>query len=241
MSTTSAEISAVVILVSPKRHAEARVLQKLVEIQCREYEIPVMLSFDEGWNNGKETLVNALKMPGGKGKRRLIIHDDILIPKGTIRKLHHILPNLPAAVFVSAYCPANKGFDEAHARGHHFLLTASNVWAQALLYPEPLIDRAIKYYEEWFLRECRYDDSVLKSFLKKHKLKVHTIVPSLVQHLGAYRSGYGFAGKAGRFRHSDIFDPNFDPESVDWPRALATAYRNEINQSDIIVDPSLGG
>jgi len=223
------QISAVIIMTHESRAAEADVVRKLVKLQCEPLGIPVLMSLDQGWNNPRKNLMQCLTLPASGGLKRVVIHDDLIMPKDVFRKLDHILAQLPKAVFVSAYCPANAGYDEAFEKGHHVLLTATNIWSQAFCFPESVIPTLVKFNEDEIADDFRYADRPITIFQKWHRMKTHCIVPSLFQHIGAYRSTLGFAGKVfKRYRYSDHFDPDFDPYAVDWKHELENAATSEV-------------
>lgn len=222
-------LNSIAIMTHSKRDQELEAIRRLIELQAKPLGIPVLIARDEGWNSPRLTLRKALTMGEWTEGYRLVLHDDLVVPKGCLTKLSYILEKLPNDGYVSAYCPSNKGYNMAVEREHHVLRTASNIWAQAIAYRHDRAAAFVEYMDENSSETYRWEDRTLCGFLKSENDKMTCVVPSLFQHLGAFRSTLGFPGKVGgRLRYSDAFQPNFDPTKVDWEYEAKVPYLNEV-------------
>jgi hypothetical protein len=68
-------------------------------------------------------------------------------------------------------------------------------------------------------------DSMLKKYIKVNKATAYTVLPSIIQHIGAFRSTKPTPGIiAGTPRNTFCFDPSFDVFSVDWDKEFADPF-----------------
>jgi len=213
-------ISAVVIMTVPERRMEAESLRQLLIAQDPP---PVHITEDPEHKGVLFNLNQALALPPEGDGWRLVLQDDVLVPRGGLAKIDYILRFVPRAMILSPYAPSNKAYDEARKRGH-VARTRTNVWGQALAFPETLIPKIRQFVADRVVPGYRYDDRAIAAFAMSTHRDMLTLTTSLVQHLGAFRSTQGFPGVCGgRPRYSDAFDPLFDVEAVDWEREITRA------------------
>lgn len=224
------ELADIVVMTTPKRRDEAEVLRRMLDLQAKPLGIPVAVSCDEAMLGPMNGFLQVCELPPlGEGHRRLVIHDDLIAPKGVLARLDYILQRLPKLPIVAAYCPANRYFDKARAAGHHLMQTQTLSWAQALAFPFPLLAEYPEVNRLHFEgnRARNGEDYMIGTHNQRTGRHFLNIIPSMFQHLGAFRSTLGFPGKTSRFRYSDSFDPAFDPSGVNWPMEVANPYRAE--------------
>lgn len=222
-------LGSVVVLNHWKREKEGKAQLKLTARGCKPLGITPNLSYDDGSLGVLNNFCKALTLPiEGASGWRLVLHDDLVVATGSLEKLNYIMNYMPENEIISAYCPSNNGYDVAFENKNHILRTSTNIWGQALAFPESLIPEFIDFVNTKVKSGYKWEDRVVAVFLRERKEKCNCIVPSLFQHLGSYRSTLGFAGKiGGRYRYSEHFDPNFKPEDIDWEYEMENHAKNE--------------
>tara|TARA_Y100000310_G_scaffold149433_1_gene148773 strand:- start:925 stop:1647 length:723 start_codon:yes stop_codon:yes gene_type:complete len=222
------QISKIIILNCWKRKKEGQVMKKIIEEMVKGKDIEVEISYDDGslgvWKNYQK----ALMIPSKEERFRLIIQDDLIVGRQTIDKILYILEKMPEDCFVGFYCPDNKGYNKAKENNHHILKTHTNFWVQAFCvatnHKQPFLD----WCKENVKADYKWEDYRLSLYCKNNKVPVYAVLPSLFQHLGAFRSTLGMAGIIGKYkRYSNQFDPTFNVEEINWELELENAYRDE--------------
>ena len=112
----------------------------------------------------------------------------------------------------------------AHAQGLHFTRLHPNDFLPvvATMWPREKAESLLTWAEENPLklghREPRSDDAVAGRWMKFNREQVVCTVPSLVQHPDDHPSTIGRRHSAGADsqRVAALWDPDFDPLSVDW-------------------------
>ena len=167
---------------------------------------------------------------------RFIIHDDVYLNRDSVRKMLHVLRYAPIAP-VSFYNPTNTGYLNCYRQGKHCLKTNSDFWMQAFLTPVDLIDDVISFGDNAFPNEYKWEDRRFAAFFKSRALSVYSIVPGLCQHMGAFRSTLGIAGKIGGkyIRNSSTFKPEFDVSAVDWIKEFNSPFIHNITVADPVL------
>lgn len=225
------KISQIVIMNYYKRAGEGQYLKKLIEVSAKKYGIPVNISFDDSslgvWGN----YAQALTMGGFEmGKFRMVIHDDMSFDRNILEKILYVLEYAPIDKILMLYNPTNSDYINCNEEGRHVLETYQNFWAQCGLYPESFIP-AFVHEMSTMSREERADDDRLAAYLKKHNMTLNSIVPSFIQHFGAYRSTFNFPGAVGGIeRNSSTVDTQFDVTKVDWAYEFAHPYKAKMNK-----------
>lgn len=224
-------ISQIVIMNYYKREKEGKYLKKLIEVSTRNLGIPVQIAFDDGtlgvWGN----YAQALTMKGGNGNsHRMVIHDDMSFDRNILEKIIYVLENAPDDKILMMYNPTNNDYTECQNQGKHVLETYQNFWAQCGLYPNDFCEPFVNEMN-LMSREERADDDRLAAYLKMHGMTLFAIVPSIIQHFGAYRSTFNFPGKVGGYvRNSSNYDNQFDVKKIDWKAEFENPYKSKMNK-----------
>jgi hypothetical protein len=205
------------------REREAKAMAMLLE---RESDEPVEQVVDyDTWGVWK-TYRKAFDTPNNK-EWRLILQDDVSFSCGLLENIDEILNFVPQKTWMSFYCPTNGSFKECYQMGCHVLKSPSNFSCLCMAMRES----DISAFRKWELSSGYPEDQIsedarMKTFNLDEGHLVYTIVPSLTQHLGAYRSTLGTNGKVGKFhRNSFCYEPDFDVQSVDWKDAMSKPYK----------------
>lgn len=225
MDSKDFKLSQIVIMNVYKREAEGKYLKKLIDISAKPYGIPVQISFDDGSLGIWKNYANALTMDGGiDGSHRMVIHDDITFDRNILGKILYIMKFAPKDKIVVLYNPSNSDYANCYQQHRHVLSTASNFWVQAAIYPNELAKDFVQLMDV-IANEGQVDDRRLSAYLKIHKSNLFVIVPSLVQHLGAFRSNFRQGGDVGGVvRYSSTYDNQFAVEKVNWKEEFAHPY-----------------
>jgi len=161
----------------------------------------------------------------------VIFHDDMLLVRGGIEKMKHILKFAPEGHIVSFYEPDNSRFDKAREKGHHVLTSLLHLWPQCHWFPFSMYEPFAKFVKETQDNPpegALGEDRLVEMYSKKNKHVMYFILPSLVQHEGFTRSTFGIpATCGGRLRESSDFDPFFDVTKVDWVKEFANPFKSE--------------
>lgn len=226
-------ISQIVIQNVKQREGEGKYLKKLVEISARKYGIPVQISFDDGtlgiWKNFKQA---ALMGGGIEGTHRIILQDDVTFERNVLEKLLYILQFAPSDNIITFYNPTNKEYLSAFEQGAHILKTYNTFWLQGAIYPNALLKSLCDVMDN--ISNVNSCDCRVAAYCQLNKISVYSIVPSLIQHIGAFRSSMGFPGKVGQYeRNSTTYDNQLDVKSVDWQREFENPKESQIKKSHI--------
>ena len=219
------KIGLIVILNVYTRKNEGLYLQKLLNISAEKLGIKVLISFDDGslgvWKNFQQ----ALSIGKNEYSHRLMLHDDMLIERGAIEKINHILPFVPEGGYFNIYNPDNTDYEKAIAAGKRIMKTDTNFWSQATVYPEDDIKNFLAFNNENTKDDYPWEDRRLAFYLQATKKSMFCLIPGLAQHLGAFRSTFGFPGKiVKKKRYSASFDGSQNVETVDWTKEFSQPY-----------------
>lgn len=227
------QVSKIIIVNHWKREAEGKVLQRIIESKSGPLGIEVERSFDDGslniWGNYKQ----ALTIPAKEDERfRLVLQDDITLSRKAIEKAIHILSFFPNNCFVSFYAPTNKGYQELKESGKRIMKTHSNFACLFFAFGTAIIKDFLLWNKNNMKAEYRYEDRRILAYSKANDVPIYCLQPSLCQHLGAYRSTMGFAGKIGKnIRYSSSFDYDAPVFGIDWTDEIKNAIKKEIGGS----------
>jgi hypothetical protein len=227
------DLGTIVILNHIKRRREGLAFQKLLSRQAAPLGVSVKISYDDGslglWGNYKQALTME---PDKPEKWRMVIHDDIMVGRSGLSKILHVLSHAPET-FINFYNPDNKSYFEAIEKGRHVIRTHTNFWCQCLLTPTAIVDDMLEWIDRKVALDYLWEDRRLCLYMEEFDIPVMVIVPGLVQHLGAFRSTFGIAGKVFKIkRYSASFDASFDVEAVDWPSHFGSPYASELKERD---------
>jgi len=157
----------------------------------------------------------------------VVLQDDVSIPPGLFARMAYILERSPGGA-VAFYVPQNKLYTEAQQQGKHVVEAYWNYWIQAMAWKKTTAAILHGWGEQYCVPEEIGDDSFLTRATSRLQMPVRTVLPSLVQHLGYKNSLLGTSGKVGRYeRTSAVYDPTFDPATVDWEAAFASPLRDK--------------
>lgn len=161
----------------------------------------------------------------GDARWLLSMQDDCSAANGFLDRVNKILAHAPDGL-VSFYNPTNKGYRQAAESGKHVYRTRWNFWPQCHAFPRAYISDFLEHTDENFPAHYYSDDGRIKKWLRDNKkLYVYAIVPSMTQHLGAYRSSLDIPGRCGgQVRNSFNFAPSFDVSAVDWESEFANPF-----------------
>lgn len=211
------KLGAIIIMNVFTREQEGRYLQKTIELSAKKYNIPVYISMDDGtlgvWKNYRR----CLSMPIPSGTHRMVIQDDLVFDRNVLEKVLAIIDKAPQDKILAFYAPTNKDYNECYKAGRHVMASDSNFWIQCCVYPETVIKDFLPFADMIKSDKVKNDDDRLAAYLQFREVEMYAILPSLTQHLGAFRSNFGTAGIInGIARYSSSYDNQLDVDSVDW-------------------------
>ncbi len=227
-------LESIIVLSHISRNKEGKVLRTLIQKQSAPLGIETRISFDEGglgiWGNYRQALKMERLQESGW---RLIIHDDVLCPREAIKKIEFILEKAPENP-IGFYNPNQKVYVEALAMRRHILKTHTNFWTQAFAFPVSMIDLFLQWNEEYANPEYPWEDRRIVGFLTHYSIPAYIVIPSLFQHLGAFRSSVGNTGRIGKkyFRYSGTFMPDANMYSIDWIKEFNNPCTSETKNID---------
>lgn len=235
-------ISCIVIMNHVERLAEAKVLQKQIKRQADAYGIPVYIQTDytqhykdkqHRYKGVAENYLKCLSYPNEhKGRYRIVIQDDVLMPPLCLQNIHTILEVAPEGHVIGLYNPTNSGYTEALEQKHYVMSTVANLWTQCAAWDESLIAEYLDWTEKNVEVGLEGEDFQMYVFHKMTGRKVYVALPSCVQHLGRNRSMFGFPGTInGIKRCSENYDPDFRFEKIDWAYEFSHPYNDKVTIS----------
>lgn len=225
------KLSQIVIMNVYKREAEGKYLKKIAEISARKYGIPVQIGFDDGSLGIWKNFCQCLTMDGGvEGTHRMIIHDDVSFERNVLEKVFYVLEQAPSDAVLGFYNPTNKDYIDCNAQGRHVLETQNNFWLQVAVYPNDLAKDFVESMDLYAKESC-HDDDRLAAYLQMKDKKFYAIVPSLFQHLGAFRSNFKQGGKINNvIRNSSTYDSQVDVSKIDWKSEFANPFIGKLKK-----------
>lgn len=212
------DITTAYVMATKKRGAEGEAVRELLARDSSS-GVEAKIVYDPGespWDCYSEILRIA---SGVEDDSRffLICQDDMAMPLGFLDSVKTILQHAPVG-FISFYMNTNKGMTEAGESGHHVYRSRYNWHPPCHAFPYALLKDLLEYCDENFPPSYYSEDGrILKYMRDRVGLYWYTIVPSLTQHLGAYRSSLGIPGRVGKYvRCSSMYQPGFEVDMVDW-------------------------
>lgn len=215
----------------------------LVEEIVKGMEIDVEISYDAGtlgiWGNYKQALQRQFK----PARFLMTIQDDVLVSRQSIEKAIHILQFVPDNTFVAFYNPDNTAYRQAHKEGHRILKTHSNFWSQVFCFPIGHTTEFVDWCELNVEKSCKWEDRRVIVYSDAKDVPIYSVIPSLFQHLGAFRSTMKIpAIIAGKYkRWSATFKPDAEVFNVDWRKEMDNAFLDETNVPDIVTHQNIIG
>lgn len=214
------------IQATKKRGREGEATAKLLR-RGNTSGVNVQVVFDPAsspWTCYKAILQESAKADGD-ADFCLLVHDDVGFASSFLESVKTILASAPDAI-VSFYCATNKGGRLAQKSGKHIYETRYNWWPQCHAFPRSKIDDCLEFVHEHFPDSYYCEDRrLMKWAIHRPDQRAYQVVPSLTQHLGAYRSTVGIGGKVGStIRNSFNFDPSFNVSTVDWEKEFADPF-----------------
>lgn len=167
------------------------------------------------------------ELEAGCSKRFILFsHDDIGFPLDILESVDYILDSAPDNGFISFYNPTNKGFLQAMKSGKNVYKAKTNFWSQFHAFPVCQLQHYLDYNHEFFPDFFRTDDTRSKKYcIDIPEMFWYNVVPSLTQHLGAFRSAFGIPGKTFNVtRNSSTFIPEFDVKPIDWKQEFENPF-----------------
>jgi hypothetical protein len=207
------------------REMEGKVLKKLLERKCENVEVSISLDADRKgmWHNFK----NAINVED-EGNWLIALEDDVSFPVDVLQRMDYILDFAPKDAWIFFYVPTNKAMKEAFNSGKKVNKSRYNYWSQCVCIPKTSRNHFIETIDDIWPPENIGGDSRTKKYMEVNQKEAFTILPSLFQHLGTWRSSAGYAGKIGEnVRQSFCYDPNFDVYSVDWKKEFETPFKDK--------------
>ena len=204
------------------REKEGIVLKKLLERQCENVEISISLdTFQKGiWTNYK----NAVEVEDNSNWL-IVLEDDVSFPVDVLQRMDYIMDFAPKDAWLFFYVPTNNAMKEAYEKGHHVNKSRTNYWSQCVCIPKSSRQHFLDTIDDFWPLENLSGDSRTKKYMDEFKRDAFTILPSMFQHLGTWRSTAGYGGKIGQnVRQSFCYNPNFDIYSVDWKKEFEAPY-----------------
>jgi hypothetical protein len=219
--------SHIYIMNVPNRIQEAKIIKKLFE---RSGDKQIIINTDDvkaGPFANQRAILERSKTECPESEFIIIAHDDICFALDILTSISTILKAAPKDNFINFYCTSNAGFHKAINSGKHIYKTKSNFWMPLHAFPTSLIDDYLMHTDQTCPVDYICEDMRIRKFCRDQNVCWYNVIPSLSQHLGAYRSELGNNGKVFKVvRNSDSFEPDFDVESIDWKKEFADPFVN---------------
>lgn len=222
-------IDSIVVMNVKEREREGIALMKILRqaVAFTGREIPIYRSMDDGsmgiWKNFKRCMRASISPDE---RYRLLIQDYMTFSRSSLAKINYILCHAPENQIVTFYCPTNKAYIDAYNKGHRILKTKKNAWTPVCAYPIQLMNDIIAWCDYHVDESYKHDDTRIHFYMQNHRaMNIYAHLPSLSQHLGAFRLTVGTGGKIGRYeRVSSFYQPECKVFEVDWENEFANPY-----------------
>lgn len=216
------------------RKMEGLLMKKLLERQNENVEISIALD-EQRWGAWK-TYKMAMDIEDD-GKYLILMEDDISFPVDVLQRMDEVLSNAPEDAWIFFYVPTNSGTMETNKNNKHAMKSIYNFWPQCTAIPRKHRLNMLKTIDSIWPLESDSGDGRIKKYLDYNKCEAYTIIPSLFQHLGTWRSSLGYNGKVGKYvRNSFCYDPNFDVYNVHWETEFEYPHKDKMGRGLIGFD-----
>jgi hypothetical protein len=164
----------------------------------------------------------------------IFMEDDVSFPVDVLQRIDHVLNFAPKDAFVFFYVPTNGEMINAFEKGNHVSLSRYNFWPQCTAIPLKHRKNLLETIDDIWQEDSTSGDGRLKKYMHVNKCIAYTILPSIFQHLGTWRSSLGYMGKVGKFvRQSFCFNPAINTYSIDWDKEFKNPYIDKMPKGKI--------
>lgn len=156
----------------------------------------------------------------------IMLADDVELTTKFGSGVNAVFDNVPDYCdTLSIYSPTNKTYLQAQQGGHHILETYANVWMQGWAFRPAFAKVFGDWIDQWVIKGVCSEDGMFSRYNTITGHKTHSLVVPLVQHIGHYRSIYGYPAVCGKYiRQSFAYRRNFDHTTIDWAEAWEGRY-----------------
>lgn len=126
----------------------------------------------------------------------------------------------------------------ATATGKRILKTTTNFWLQCAVYEDREITRFLEWNDRYII-ESAHDDKRIAFYFQSVNRYMYSLVPGLVQHLGAYRGNFKQGGKIGKnARWSATVNSAQNVMNYDWENEFRNPFISnmKLNYDSISTD-----
>tara|TARA_R100000988_G_C4006326_1_gene172891 strand:+ start:3442 stop:4140 length:699 start_codon:yes stop_codon:yes gene_type:complete len=176
------------------------------------------------WYNARQCWMWGLST---KCTHHLVIQDDVELCEQfiqTVKKCIETYPEHPLGLYAN-----RKICEEAKNQDIRWCQIPDGTWGQAIVLPQSMIAKFLKWEKNHILPNFKWDDSRLAMFLVDQKIPAMCPMPSLVNHAGADSSIVGNNNKNRKARwfveNKNYLDYNWsDKKFLKSPSALSKEY-----------------
>ena len=147
------------------------------------------------WYNARQCWMWGLSL---KSTHHLVLQDDVILCEQFVKAVKKCVENYPEHP-LGLY--ANRKIcEEAMKQDIRWCQIPDGTWGQAILLPQSMIAKFLKWEKNHILPNFKHDDSRLAMYLVNCKIPAMCPMPSLVDHAGAESSIVGQSNKNKRAR-----------------------------------------
>jgi len=206
------------------RENEGKAMQKLLQRKADGTEISI--AFDPDMSGAWKTYRKAMEV-NDDADFLILMEDDISFPIDVLQRMDHILDSAPRDGWIFFYVPTNGEMQKALESGKHVLKAKGNWWPQVTAIPKASRLEFLSVIDNYFPEHSKSGDGRILRYFYEHNVFGHTIIPSLFQHLGTWRSALGYNGKVGQYvRNSFCYSPDFNVYEIDWKNEFENPYKD---------------
>lgn len=214
-----------------ERKMEGLALQRLYQRKAEDTEISIAYDSEMwgAWKTYKEAMSIDDNSP-----YLILSEDDVTFPIDILQRIDYILNFAPKGAWLFFFVPTNQNMVDAVNQGHHVLTSKYNFYPQVAAIPRESRLDFLEKEKLLFPEESDSGDGRFKRYFHEYNIPSMTILPSQVQHLGAWRSALGYNGKVGNYvRNSFCYEPDLDIYSIDWEHEFANPYKCKMTKGVI--------
>lgn len=199
-------------------HDPRRADRLLALLERLDQSFPLAIVEDSRQEGLWPTAKRAWKAIAPEATHHLVLQDDIL-------PCLDFLPAVAQAIITKPDEPlsfyANRAvIDQARQQGSSWARISRPLFGQANCFPVAMVRDFLSWEEQHVKPSLKFDDSRIAMYLLAHHRPIWTTVPSLVEHVGAYESLLGHAGKIGKYERVARWFLGADRSGleIDWTR-----------------------
>ncbi len=145
----------------------------------------------------------------------LVLQDDLLLCEELLEGVEKALRYVPSGDFVSLF-GTSKRVRDIHLKGQTSWIKAKDFSGQAVIIPTEAIPKMVDWIDRCVRPDLDKDDVKMYMWMQRADRWCWITCPSLVEHIGAYKSTRKGIGGVNRDSHETFIGEHKSTSEIDW-------------------------